>query len=151
MKSLVWNMHGLIFETSIWLLAGSTRCSLDCWPLRSTVTLGNTPSQGARSSVHRSTTADSLRKLFRMSHTSPDKAPNAAISECTQYKQMLHSPSWQITPWYICQNRPGPARDCTLTRMMLAVQPRPIRTGSGRIGCRPSKHPPPIYSNFLWK
>ena len=32
MKSLVWNMHGLIFETSIWLLAGSTRCSLHCWP-----------------------------------------------------------------------------------------------------------------------
>ena len=25
MKSWFWNMHGLIFETSIWLLAGSTR------------------------------------------------------------------------------------------------------------------------------
>ena len=28
-KSLYWDMHGLIFETSIWLLAGSTR--LICW------------------------------------------------------------------------------------------------------------------------
>ena len=36
MKSLVWNMHGLIFETSIWLLAGSTRCLLQCQPPAST-------------------------------------------------------------------------------------------------------------------
>ena len=27
-KSLYWDMHGLIFETSIWLLAGSTRLLL---------------------------------------------------------------------------------------------------------------------------
>ena len=27
-KSLYWHMHGLIFETSIWLLAGSTRLNL---------------------------------------------------------------------------------------------------------------------------
>ena len=27
-RSLYWDMHGLIFETSIWLLAGSTRCVL---------------------------------------------------------------------------------------------------------------------------
>ena len=30
-RSLYWDMHGLIFETSIWLLAGSTRFVKYCW------------------------------------------------------------------------------------------------------------------------
>ena len=34
-KSLYWDMHGLVFKTSIWLLAGSTRlqllCTWYCW------------------------------------------------------------------------------------------------------------------------
>ena len=31
-KDLFWHMHGLIFETSIWLLAGSTRFLIfQCW------------------------------------------------------------------------------------------------------------------------
>ena len=38
--------------------------------------------------AHRSTTAESNRKLVRMSHTSPDKAPNAALTDCTQYKSV---------------------------------------------------------------
>ena len=31
-RSLYWDMHGLIFETSIWLLAGSTRFMHHHWP-----------------------------------------------------------------------------------------------------------------------
>ena len=37
-RSLYWDMHGLIFETSIWLLAGSTRfvdATMSCKELRS--------------------------------------------------------------------------------------------------------------------
>ena len=42
-KSLYWDMHGLIFETSIWLLAGSTRLIRHCreWLLRAQRTKRN--------------------------------------------------------------------------------------------------------------
>ena len=39
-RSLYWDMHGLIFETSIWLLAGSTRLLQDWQP--ATFEVGNT-------------------------------------------------------------------------------------------------------------
>ena len=81
MKSLVWNMHGLIFETSIWLLAGSTRCSHHCWPPCATQC-----SQKYNSRIQ--------RNLNRMGHTSPDKAPDSAFTDCTQCTtQLLNSPA----------------------------------------------------------
>ena len=61
--------------------------------------------------------------------------------------QVLHSPSRQNTK-YSARDRLGPARDCTLTRLGVHLQPRPIQPGSGRIGCRPSEHPPPIVVIF---
>lgn len=44
-RSLYWDMHGLIFETSIWLLAGSTRfmdVTLSCSSTHWTAPLGDT-------------------------------------------------------------------------------------------------------------
>ena len=76
-----WDMHGLIFETSIWLLAGSTRCSHHCWPPCATQC-----SQKYNSRIQ--------RNLNRMGHTSPDKAPHSALTDCTPSTiQLLNTPA----------------------------------------------------------
>ena len=46
-RSLYWDMHGLIFETSIWLLAGSTRCVFSAATVHSVAATSESPrSQG---------------------------------------------------------------------------------------------------------
>ena len=135
MKSLVWNMHGLIFETSIWLLAGSTRCSHHCWPPCATQC-----SQKYNSRIQ--------RNLNRMGHTSPDKAPDSAFTDCTQCTtQLLNSPA--VRQLNCCSQgfHPHPG--------LPGKEPLPILTGTGWIGhwLKISKKyrgsPIYIYSNFL--
>ena len=136
MKSLVWNMHGLIFETSIWLLAGSTRCSHHCWPPCATQC-----SQKYNSRIQ--------RNLNRMGHTSPDKAPDSAFTDCTQCTtQLLNSPAVRQLNCYSQGFHPHPG--------LPGTEPLPILTGTGWIGLwlkilkiRPLGTPPHTNSNFL--
>ena len=91
MKSLVWNMHGLIFETSIWLLAGSTRCLHWCQPLCAQVgPKKDSPARlltGVQQQVPKET-------VTHQPHSRRQVSWNPAFfTNCTQCNQELASPT----------------------------------------------------------
>ena len=124
-------MHGLILETSIWLLAGSTRCSLECWPLQA-----QKCSQKYNSRFHKETVPYESHFPRQGSKHSFDWLYTVQASSCavTPYS---HCEQWKTAEidWSEPGIVPSPAWMFTCSHL-------PILTGSGGIGCRPPEHPP---------
>ena len=98
-KSLYWDMHGLIFETSIWLLAGSTRLHLHTsTELRSSVACAQ-PDLFNTSLL----TGGDYKTL---SHTTTTNCPSGIRSECQMPGQVsLAWPFAKPSPLLYLQTR----------------------------------------------
>ena len=82
-----------------------------------------TPSRGPGKALTEVNNRRRLGRFYSVWGTLPQaRHPSAAYStECTKYNLELHSHSQQKGRCHNCRIRLGQARDCTLTRMMLAA------------------------------